>query len=79
MTQAYFMENQEARATRAERTAIKLGNQTARVAINLFVKTMDQTIKELLYPTVAIQQGFLNRCNIYKTNKLNITAISYIK
>ena len=34
---AYFMENQEARAIRAERAAIKLGNQTARAAINLFV------------------------------------------
>ena len=59
------MENQEARAIRAERAAIKLGNQTARAAINLFVnrdiKTMDQTIKELLYPTVATQQGFPKR------------------
>ena len=36
-TRAYFSENQEARAPRAERAAIKLGNQTARAAITIFV------------------------------------------
>ena len=47
-TRAYFIENQEARAPRAGMAAIKLGNQTARAAITMFVnrdiKAMDQTL-----------------------------------
>ena len=39
-TRAYFSENQEARAPRAERAAIKLGNQTARAAITMFVNSV---------------------------------------
>ena len=36
-SKAYFMENQEARAPRTERAAIKLGNQAARAAIAMFI------------------------------------------
>ena len=47
-TRAYFIENPIARA-----------------AINLFVNrnitTMDKIIKEILYPTIAIREGVLNR------------------
>ena len=43
-------------------------NPIARAAINLFVnrniKTMDKLIKEILYPTVAIREGVLNRRTI---------------
>ena len=48
--------------------ALYIENEEARNAVNIFVtrdiKTMEKTISEILYPTVAVQAGFLNRRTI---------------
>ena len=63
-TRAYFSENQEARAPRAERAAIKLGNQTARAAITIFVNRDIKTILQWVF-CVARYPESLKTVGIY--------------
>ena len=50
-------------------------NEEAREVINIFItrdiKTMERTISEIVYPTVAIKAGFLNK----RTIKNNIPTL----